>query len=59
VKATGEELPGLTEGDITGRTFASVAQECKEAGGPNGAFAPRAARGGPRFPSASQRPGWS
>jgi hypothetical protein len=31
VKATGEEPPGLAEGDITGRTFASVAAECKEA----------------------------
>ena len=31
VKATGEEPRGLAEGDITGRTFASVAAECKEA----------------------------
>src|ERR1700693_515086 len=54
VKATGEEPPGRDEGNITGRTFASVAAECKEAGGPKAAFAPRAARGGPRFPSASQ-----
>jgi hypothetical protein len=54
----GEEPPGLAEGDITGCTFASVAQAC-EAGGPKGAFAPRAARGGPRFPSASQRARWS
>lgn len=29
VKATGEELPGL-DGEASGRTFATVAQECKE-----------------------------
>ena len=29
VKATGEEPPGLAEGDITGRTFASIAAECR------------------------------
>lgn len=38
VKHCGEPPPGLT-GDDTGRTFAAVAQELKEAGGPDGVWA--------------------
>ena len=39
VRATGEEPPGIGDGDsVSGRTFASVAAECKEAGGPSGAW---------------------
>jgi hypothetical protein len=48
-RSRGQNKDERAAGDITGRTFASVAQEC-EAGRPKGAFAPRAARGGPRFP---------
>jgi hypothetical protein len=38
VRACGEEPPGATEGEVNARTFASVAAECKEAGGPKGAW---------------------
>jgi hypothetical protein len=38
VRAAGEEPPGAAEGDVSGRTFASVAEECKAAGGPKGAW---------------------
>lgn len=41
VKATGEEPPGAAEGDVSGRTFASVAEECKAAGGPKAGSAGR------------------
>jgi integrase len=38
IKATGEEPPGLTGKDVGGRTFAAVAQELKDAGGPDGVW---------------------
>jgi integrase len=38
IKATGEEPPGLTGKDVGGCTFASVAQELKDAGGPDGVW---------------------
>ena len=37
----GEEPPGAAEGDVSGRTFASVAEECKAAGGPKAGSAGR------------------
>lgn len=39
VKATGEEPPGLFGEHVGGRTFAAVATELKDAGGPNGVWA--------------------
>ena len=47
VKATGEEPPGLAEGDITGRTFTSVAAGCKEARRTQGGLCASCHRGGP------------